>query len=122
MAQTDTSDHRVDDTAVTDKIAELPAFRDVAARLHETIMKAAPDLKPRLWYGMPGYSKTKGGPVICFFRVDDDDYLSFGLTEKATLSTDDKAPHKLIGSAWFLTGLDEPTEARITEIVTQAAS
>lgn len=108
------------DTAVTDKIAQLPAFRDVAARLHDVIMSAAPDLTPRLWYGMPGYAKTKSSPVLCFFRVDDDDYVSFGLTEKANLQPDADAPHKLIGAAWFLTELDPPTEARIAEIVTSA--
>ncbi|WNG85313.1 DUF1801 domain-containing protein [Mycobacterium sp. ITM-2016-00317] len=110
------------DSAVTAKIAELPAYRDVAARLHKVITDAAPELRPRLWYGMPGYAKTDKGPVICFFRVDADDYVTFGLTEKASLSPDADAPHKLIGSAWFLTQLDPPTEARITEIVTRAAS
>jgi hypothetical protein len=108
--------------AVKAKIAELPAYRDEAARLHEVIMAAAPDLVPRLWYGMPGYAKTKSSPVICFFRVDADDYVTFGLTEKANLSPDEGAGHQLIGSAWFLTGLDGPTEARIAAIVEQAAA
>lgn len=119
MAQKTTTD-RGGDAAVTDKIAELPAYRDVAARLHATIMAAAPDLKPRLWYGMPGYAKAKSSPVICFFRVDADDFVSFGLTENAALAPEEGAPHKLIGSAWYLTELDEPTEARIAEIVTRA--
>lgn len=109
-----------DAAAVTAKIAELPAFRDVAGRLHEIITEAAPELKPRLWYGMPGYAKTKTSPVICFFRVDADDYVSFGLTEKANLAPDEGVSHKLIGSSWFLTEIDEPTEARIAEIVTRA--
>lgn len=110
-----------DETAVNDKIAGLPAFRDVASRLHDVIMQSAPELKPRLWYGMPGYAKAKNSPVICFFRVDDDDYVTFGLTEKATLAPDDDADHQLIGSAWFLTGLDAATEARIADIVRRAA-
>jgi len=71
---------------------------------------------------MPGYAKTKSGPVICFFRVDDEDYVTLGLTEKANLTPDDDAPDQLIGSAWFLTELDAPTEARITTIVQKAAS
>lgn len=110
-----------DETAVKAKIAELPAFRDVAARLHEIITESAPDLKPRLWYGMPGYAKNKSSPVICFFRVDADDYVTFGLTEKANLAPDDDATDRLIGSAWFLTELDAPTEARIAQIVQRAA-
>ena len=110
-----------DETAVKDKIAELKAFGDVAARLHEVIMAAAPELKPRLWYGMPGYAKAKSSPVVCFFRVDDDDYVSFGLTEKANLAPDDGATDRLIGAAWFLTELDRPTEERIAAIVARAA-
>lgn len=110
-----------DETAVKDKIASLPAYRDVAARLHEVIVASVPELKPRLWYGMPGYAKAKSSPVICFFRVDDDDYVTFGLTEKANLSVEDDATDRLIGSAWFLTELDAATEDRIAAIVTKAA-
>ena len=117
------ADNKTDDeAAVEEKIAELKAFRDVAGRLHEIIMRSAPDLKPRLWYGMPGYAKAKSKPVICFFRVDDDDYVSFGLTEKADLTPEDGAPDRLIPSAWFLTEIDEPTEHRIAAIVEKAAS
>lgn len=110
-----------DETAVKEKIAGLTAFGDVAARLHDLIMQSAPGLEPRLWYGMPGYAKSKSSPVICFFRVDDDDYVTLGLTEKANLAPDTDAPDRLIGSAWFLTELDEPTEARIASIVAKAA-
>jgi hypothetical protein len=116
------ADKKVDgDTAVREKIAELPAYRDVAARLHELILEAAPDLTPRLWYGMPGYAKAKSSPVICFFRVDDDQYVTLGLTEKANHTPDADAPDRLLPSAWFLTGLDDATEARIAAIVAKAA-
>ena len=121
MSQKNTVDRKTDEELVRDKIAQLPAFQDVAWRLNEIIMKAAPELKPRLWYGMPGYANSKSSPVICFFRVDADDYVSFGLTEKATLAPDEGASHKLIGSAWYLTEIDDPTEARIAEIVTRSA-
>jgi hypothetical protein len=116
------ADKQDDDAAVREKIAGLTAFRDVTTRLHEIIMQSAPELKPRLWYGMPGYAKAKNSPVICFFRVDDDDYVSFGLTEKANLDPEEGAPDRLIESAWFLTELDEPTERRIAAIVKKAAS
>lgn len=109
------------DQEVRDKIAELPAFRDVATRVHEIVMEAAPDLKPRLWYGMPGYAKARSGPVICFFRVDADDFLSFGLTEKANHDVDESAPDRLRPAAWFLTELDEAAEARLADIVARAA-
>ena len=109
-----------DDDAVTAKIGELPAFRDVAARLHEVITGAVPALRPRLWYGMPGYALGKKSPVLCFFRVDDDRYVTFGLTEHAHHEPDLNDGHRLMGSAWFLTELDGPTEARITDIVRRA--
>jgi hypothetical protein len=117
------ADRRSDgDAVVREKIAELPAFREVAARLHEVIVRAAPELQPRLWYGMPAYARSKSGPVICFFRVDGDDYVSLGLSEHANLRPEDGATDRLLESAWFLTELDEPTERRIETIVRRAAS
>ncbi len=110
------------EAAVLNKINELPAYQDVAARLHAVIMECAPHLVPRLWYGMPGYAATKRGPVIVFFRVDDEDYVSFGITEKANLALDEDAADQLRPSAWFLTDLDEPTESRIAAIVTKAVN
>ena len=107
--------------AVHDKIAALPAFVGVATRLHQVITAANPQLQPRLWYGMPGYARTTTSPVLCFFRVDGDDYLTLGLTEKATHSPDPDSGNRLMPSAWFLTELDEPTEADISRII-QAAT
>jgi hypothetical protein len=109
-----------DDALVRDKIASLRAFNDVAARLHEVILEAAPALQPRLWYQMPGYAMSKKSPVLCFFRVDDDKFVTFGLTEHAHHEPDPDAGHQLMGSAWFLTTLDPPTEARIADIVRRA--
>lgn len=111
-----------DEEAVLAKIAELPAFNDVAARLHRVIVDAAPELQPRLWYGMPGYAKGKRSPVLCFFRVDDTDFVSFGLSEKARHEVDPSAGDLLMPSAWFLTDLDESTEKRIGDIVRRATS
>lgn len=107
--------------AVLDKIAALPAFNQVAAQLHEIVLQNAPGLQPRLWYGMPGYAPAKSKPVICFFRVDDEEYVTFGLTEKAHLAPDPDGPKHLMPSAWFLTGLDDATEAQIAAIVRRAA-
>ena len=111
-----------DATAVTDKIGQLPTFVDVATRLHEVITEAAPDLVPRLYYGMPGYAKSKKGPIICFFRVDDDRFVTLGLSEHAQHAPDASSGHQLMPSAWFLTGLDAPTEAAVAEIVARAAA
>ncbi|MPM31467.1 hypothetical protein SDC9_78022 [bioreactor metagenome] len=69
---------------VVDKIAEWPEpYATIGARLHETIMGAGPKLKPRIWYGMPGYAVGRSAPVLVFFRVDDG-VMSLGLSEKAT--------------------------------------
>ena len=106
------------EAAVLEKIAVWPApYREMGQRMHQIILEAAPDLRAKLWYGMPGYAK--GGPVLCFFRVDD--YMTFGLTEKANLSVAAGAKDQLIDSAWFLQSLDAPTEKRIAAIVADAA-
>jgi hypothetical protein len=103
---------------VLERIAAWRApYADIGRRLHEVIVASVPELRPKLWYGMPGYHK--GGPVLCFFRVDD--MLSFGLTEKAHTAVEDGAPDRLMASAWFLTELDAPTEERIAAIVRAAA-
>ncbi|NLG49296.1 MAG: DUF1801 domain-containing protein [Chloroflexi bacterium] len=107
------------EAAVLAKIAEMPApYRDMGERLHEIITKSAPELAPRLWYGMPAYAKD--GKVVCFFRVDK--YMTFGLTEDANLSREEGAPHQLMASSWFFTALDDATEARLADIVRKAAS
>ena len=95
-------------------------FDELGKRLHQVITEAAPHLKPRLWYGMPGYARTKSSPVLCFFSAET--HLSFGLTEKANLVLPDDAPDQLIDSAWFVNGLDHATEARIAAIVRTATS
>lgn len=107
--------------AVLEKIPQM--FKDQAAigqRLHDIIMEANPELKPRLWYGMPGYARS--GPVLVFIRRDD--YVTFGLSEKANFTVDENAPDKLVASSWFLIEpeLDEATEARIADIVRAATS
>lgn len=110
-----------DETAVLEKIAGLEPHVETATRLHAVIRAAAPELVPRLWYGMPGYAKAKKSPVICFFRVDDG-LITFGLTEHADLTPDDDATDQLVGSAWFVNGLDDATETRISAIVRRAAA
>ncbi len=103
--------------AVLEKIPQMfGADADSGRRMHDIIMGAAPALKPRLWYGMPGYALGRSKPVLVFIRKDD--YLTFGLTEKANLPIDEDAPDQLIANAWFLKSeLDAATEARMAEIV-----
>lgn len=119
---TKAADNSADDTAIREVIAGLPAFRDLATRLHEIIVAAAPELQPRLWYGMPAYSRAKKSPPLVFFRVDDDRYITLGLSEHAHHEPDPASGHQLMPSAWFLTAIDEPTDAQITDIVRRAVT
>lgn len=107
--------------AVLEKIPQMfGEDADIGLRMHHIILEAAPALKPRLWYGMPGYARGRSKPVLVFIRKDD--YLTFGLTEKANLLIDESTLDKLNPNAWFLTELDDATEARIAEIVRAATS
>ena len=109
------------EAAVLEKIAAMPEpYRSFGVRLHELIRSTAPMLQPRVWYGMPGYAKTKDSPVLCFFRSDK--YMTFGLTEKANFTREEGVPHQLLESSWFFTALDDATEAKISDIVRKAIS
>jgi hypothetical protein len=105
--------------AVLATIAEMPVpDRALAERLHEIIRSSAPDLTARLWYGQPAYAKD--GKVICFFRgaaVDKERYLTFGFSSDAQLDDGNMWP-----TAYAVTALSAADEARIGELVKQAAS
>lgn len=100
--------------------AMRPPYRAIGERVHALILASAPELKPRVWYGMPGYAKG-AGPVLCFFRVDEK-YITFGLTEKASHSREASAKDQLMASSWFFTALDDATAARLSAIVKSAVS
>ncbi len=104
------------------KIAQFSETnRPLAERLHQLIMEAEPTLHPRLWYGMPGYAKTKDSAVLCFFR-EDEQYMTFGYTEKVDVKPEADAATKLIPCAWFFTELDDATEKSIVDIVRTAVN
>ena len=90
-------------------------YRDIAKQLHELILTTAPNLQPRLWYGMPGYALKSDGPVVVFFR--EDKYISFGLTENTNLSEIGNLQEGSVPTAWYLTHLDASIEAEIKSIV-----
>ena len=105
--------------AVLAKIAAMPApYRTMGERLHALILRSAPALQPKLFYGMPGYAKD--GPIVCFFRADK--YMTFGLTDKANFTREESAPRQVLESAWYFTALDDATEAKLSAIVRNAAS
>lgn len=90
--------------------------RPLAEKVHHAIMEANPSLHPRLWYGMPGYAKTKDSAVLCFFR-EDAKYMTFGFTEAVDVTPESGATDLLMPCAWFFTGLNDATEAKIKSIV-----
>lgn len=116
-----TTDKAADDLqAVLDKIASWPdPFPAIGAQLHETILSAGPKLKPRLWYGGPGYATGRSTPVLVFFRVDDG-VMSFGLSEKAT--TEREAGSLLRSAAFYVDDVDDRTLERVAQLVRTAFS
>lgn len=73
--------------AVLDQVAEWPEpERTLALGLHALIRQEAPELTPRLWYGMPAYARE--GQVLCFFQPAHKfktRYATFGFTDQARL-------------------------------------
>jgi hypothetical protein len=108
------------EAAVMAKIAGMPApYVAMGERVHALILRSAPALQPRVWYGMPGYQKD--GKTVCFFRADKK-WMTFGFTQDASLTVDEGAPHQLIASAWYFTALDDATEAMLSGLVRKVAS
>ncbi|MDX3530897.1 DUF1801 domain-containing protein [Streptomyces sp. ID05-39B] len=99
------------------KIAEMEdADRVLAERLHEIVRAAAPQLTPKLWYGMPAYARD--GKVVCFFqsaRKFKSRYATLGFSDQANL--DDGA---LWPTSYALTGLTAGTEAQIIALIERA--
>lgn len=104
-------------TEVLENIAAMPEHdRAMATRFHSVVERTAPQLKPRLWYGMPAY--TKDGKVLCFFQSASKfkaRYATFGFDEQAAL--DDGA---MWPTSFALTELGDTEEARIELLIRKA--
>lgn len=104
--------------AVLAAIAAIPEpYRAMGERIHAIVMDAAPQLTPRLWYGMPAYAKD--GKVICFFRAADkfkERYMTLGFNDTARLDEGAMWP-----VAFALTDLTPAEEERIASLVAKAA-
>jgi uncharacterized protein YdhG (YjbR/CyaY superfamily) len=99
------------------KIAEMSEpDRGMAEKVHAIVMANAPDLTPRLWYGMPAYAKA--GKVICFFQPAEKfkaRYSTLGFNDSANLDDGSMWP-----TAFALTKLTAADEERIGELVRAA--
>ncbi len=105
--------------AVRGKLATMPAAdRALGERIHAVVRANAPDLTPRLWYGMPAY--TKDGDVVCFYQNAGKfkmRYAMLGFSDEAHLDE---------GHVWpvyfAVTELTAADEAKIAALVRKAVS
>lgn len=105
---------------VLTKIDELPEpDRTLGRSLHAIVMANAPDLSPKLWYGMPAYA-GKDGKVVCFFQAAakfKTRYATFAFTDAANL--DDGA---MWPTGFGLRELSAGSEAKIGALVKKAVA
>jgi uncharacterized protein YdhG (YjbR/CyaY superfamily) len=107
------------ESEVLEKIAEMQEpDRAMCERLHALIKASAPDLSPRLWYGMPAYAK--GGKIVCHFQPAQKfkaRYATLGFSDAANLDEDGMWP-----TSYALAELTAAAEARIGALVRKAVS
>ena len=100
------------------KIAEMPEpDRKMAARLHEIVKAAAPELAPKTWYGMPAYARD--GKVVCFFQSAAKfgaRYATFGFSDTAKLDEGDMWP-----TSFAVKELTPAVEEAVAALVRRAA-
>ena len=106
-----------DESAVLARIAEMSLVdRAMAGRIHTLIRAAAPDLAPRLWYGMPAWAKD--GKVVCFFQGAakfKTRYSTLGFSDRAALDDGNMWP-----TSYALAKIGAAEEQRIRELVLRA--
>lgn len=107
------------ESAVLAAIAAMPEpDRVLGERLHAIIKASAPELSPRLWYGMPAYARD--GKVVCFFQSAQKfktRYATLGFMHEANLDEGTMWP-----TAFALVELTAAEEARIAALVKKAVS
>lgn len=108
------------ETEESDVLAKLATMkgndRALGERLHAIIRETAPGLEPRLWYGMPAYSKN--GKVLCFFQDAAKfkaRYATLGFSDQATLDDGEMWP-----TSFALRALTKTEEAKIVQLLKKA--
>jgi uncharacterized protein YdhG (YjbR/CyaY superfamily) len=111
-------DREADERAVLEKIAQMPGTdRTVGRRIHDIVKATAPALSPRLWYGMPAY--TKDGDVLCYFQPAHKfkaRYGTLGFSDEAKLDEGRMWP-----VVYAVSELTPTEEAAIASLVRKAA-
>ncbi|GAA2336448.1 DUF1801 domain-containing protein [Dactylosporangium salmoneum] len=100
------------------KLAKMSdSDRAIGERIHAIVTANAPELMPKLWYGMPAYARD--GKVVLFFQSAakfKSRYATLGFSDQAGLDDGEMWP-----SAYALKSLTPGDEARIGALVKQAA-
>jgi len=104
------------------KIKDMPEpDRAIATRIHELVLKAAPELVAKTWYGMPAYATPgKEGKVICFFQNAQKfkvRYHTLGFSEWSKLDEGAMWP-----TSFALTKLTPKIETEIKALVKKAVT
>lgn len=92
--------------------------RVLATKIHKIVRTNAPGLVPRLWYGMPAY--TKDGKIVCFFQSKEKfktRYATFGFQHDAKLDEKNMWP-----VAFALTNLSDIEESKIAALVKKSVN
>ena len=108
-----------DADALLAKIAEMQQpDRTLAERIHAIITSVAPELSPKIWYGMPAYAKD--GKIVCFFQPAQKfgaRYATLGFNDPANLDDGTMWP-----TAYAVTDLSDADVKRIEELIKRAVS
>jgi uncharacterized protein YdhG (YjbR/CyaY superfamily) len=104
-----------------DVLAKIAGMRDgdrqMAERVHAIVTAAVPELRPRLYYGMPAYALN--GTMLCFFKDSGkfkERFSTLGFSDKARLDEGTFWPKE-----YAVVEITPEVEARITELVRRAA-
>jgi hypothetical protein len=107
-----------EERAVVEKINSMSGSdRTMGKRLHALMKATAPDLAPKLWYGMPAYAKD--GKIVCFFQDAQKfkaRYATLGFSDEAQLDEGGVWP-----TSYALKELTAADEAKIAALVKKAA-
>jgi uncharacterized protein YdhG (YjbR/CyaY superfamily) len=102
---------------VLGKIGEMSKEEaKIAQGIHDLISTKAPDLMPKLWYGMPAYAKD--GKILCFFQSADKfetRYSTLGFNDIATLDDGVMWP-----TAYAIRDWNETIAAKIEALIKKA--
>jgi uncharacterized protein YdhG (YjbR/CyaY superfamily) len=104
---------------VLKKIAAMSTDdRAIAQRIHDIVVKAAPSLSPKTWYGMQAYFND--GKVICFFQDAGkfkSRYNTFGFQDAATIDDGE-----FWATSFALIKVTPAVEKQITALVKRSVS